>query len=242
MALTVLVSTLARKVRQAVLIAYVLMLGWQFVPVIVGLFGSRLYPATYGWIEPVNDWVGATSPLCVYVIDDDRGLGGLVGGARRPGVLEQFAWMVGLQLGGGGADDPAGGLAAPADVPPPRGHASPGGRGSRGGRARKARARRRWWDRPECGDDAMGWKERHFARTDVFTRLVVLPATVLVSVFLVLAVGIDESILRAFADLWRQGFRGWGRRRGPGRAPPGLLGLVRRDLAPGGRRGLGVVA
>jgi hypothetical protein len=56
----------------------------------------------------------------------------------------------------------------------------------------------------------MGWKERYFARTDVVTKLVVLPATVLVSVFLVLAVGIDESILRAFADLWNGGLRGWG--------------------------------
>jgi ABC-type transport system involved in multi-copper enzyme maturation permease subunit len=66
-ALTVLVSTLARKVRQAVLIAYVLMLGWQSVPVIVGLLGPRLYPQTYGWIDPIFSWVGATCPLNVYV-------------------------------------------------------------------------------------------------------------------------------------------------------------------------------
>ena len=32
-------------------------------------------------------------------------------------------------------------------------------------------------------------------RTDVFTKLVVLPATILISVFLVLYVGIDETIL-----------------------------------------------
>ena len=78
-----------------------------------------------------------------------------------------------------------------------------------GKKNRPARAPR-WWDRPECGEDAMAWKERHFARTDVLTKMVVLPATILVSVFIVLVVGLDEPIVRAFADLWQRGLRGWG--------------------------------
>ena len=205
-ALTVLVSTLARRVRQAVLIAYVLLLGWQFVPVILMLLVSRIYPTFYSWIGPINSWVGATSPLWVYVSMMMRRVG--MGRGRTTWLLEQFAWMVGLQLGAAALMI----LLAVWRLRPTfrRQEATqPRRKWFERKTARPARAPR-WWDRPECGEDAMGWKERYFARTDVVTKLVVLPATILVSVCVILAVGIDESILRAFSDLWNQGFRGWG--------------------------------
>src|SRR5262245_7452150 len=66
--------------------------------------------------------------------------------------------------------------------------------------------RRRVFAVPPCGDDAMGWKERHFTRTDVFTKLFVMPATAVAAVFLILASQIDETCGRAFTDLWRQGY------------------------------------
>ncbi|WP_435011333.1 ABC transporter permease subunit [Tundrisphaera lichenicola] len=204
-ALTVLVSTMARKVRQAVLIAYVLMLGWQFIPVMVWGFGSRLYPATYSWIEPVVDWVGATCPLTLYV----RTMMFMGRTTRGPwAMVEPFAWMVGLQLAGAGLMI----LLAVWQLRPTfRRHAEARPRRGWFGRAdRGPRARRRIWDRPECGDDAMGWKERYFIQTDAFTRMVVLPATVLVSVVLILVVGIDETLRNAFVDLWRAGLSGWG--------------------------------
>jgi ABC-type transport system involved in multi-copper enzyme maturation permease subunit len=196
-ALTILISTLSRRVRQAVLIAYILLLAWQFVPIIVYGAGSRLYPVAYSWIEPINTWVGATSPLFVFVHTAIRS--GLVRGATTTAV-EEVAWMVGLQLGSAALMIL---LAVWRLRPTFRRHEAtqPRRKWFEGKKARPARAPR-WYDRPECGGDAMAWKERYFARTDVFTKLVVLPATIFVSVLLVLIVGIDETMLSALSDLW----------------------------------------
>ena len=66
--------------------------------------------------------------------------------------------------------------------------------------------RPRWLRRPECGADAMLWKERHFARTDLFTKLVVLPATILLTVSVFLGAGFDEKVMRSFSSVWRHGY------------------------------------
>ena len=123
-------------------------------------------------------------------------------------MAEEYAWMVGLQLGMAALFV----LLAVRQLRPTfRRHEAtqPRRKWFAGKKAKKARPPR-WYDRPACGLDAMGWKERHFARTDVFTKMVVLPATVAVSVLLVLFVGIDESIWNAFAELWNRGLRDWG--------------------------------
>jgi ABC-type transport system involved in multi-copper enzyme maturation permease subunit len=205
-ALTVLISTMARKVRQSVLIAYIMLLAWQFVPVVLlGLGKSGIFPVMYGWIAPINNWVGATSPLVVYVTIMMR-----VGpfGRLSSWVAEQLAWMVGLQLG---TAILLVWLAVWQLRPTFRRHEAtqPRRKWFEGKKIKKARPPR-WYDRPECGGDAMAWKERYFSRTDVFTKLVVLPALVVVTVFLVLVVGIDESLIRAFTSIWNQGLRGWG--------------------------------
>ena len=49
--------------------------------------------------------------------------------------------------------------------------------------------------RPECGNDAMLWKERHFASTDLFTKLVVLPATIVLTVIVLLQGELDEKLV-----------------------------------------------
>ncbi len=206
-ALTVLVSTVSRKVRQAVLISYILLLAWQIAPAIVLLAGSRLFPATYGWIEPVNTWVGATSPLWVYssmFIRNAFGFGRGMGPASATFLAEQLAWMAGLQLGAAALMV----LLAVWQLRPTfRRHEATQPRrtwfGPRG--PRRPGRRPRWWDRPACGDDAVLWKERYFARTDVFTKLVVLPATILVSTILIMASGLDESLGEAARNLWRGG-------------------------------------
>jgi ABC-type transport system involved in multi-copper enzyme maturation permease subunit len=206
-ALTVFISTIARKVRQSVLIAYILLLAWQIVPVVLlGLGRSGIFPDTYGWIAPINDWVGATTPLFVYITIMMRV--GPFGGLASWTVVEQLAWMVGLQLGTAALFV---WLAVWQLRPAFRRHEAtqPRRKWFEGKKIKKARPPR-WYDRPECGGDAMGWKERHFARTDVFTKMVVLPATVVVTVFLVLVVGIDESLMQAFTNPWNQGLRGWG--------------------------------
>lgn len=209
-ALTVLASTLCRRVRQAVLVAYVVLLAWQFVPFVLLALGRgtvNVLPFAYEWIGPINEWVGATSPLYVYVWPlIRRGVVRRVG--LSPWMFQDVAWMVGLQLA---ASAVLLGMAVWQLRPAFRRHEATQPR-RRWFEPRKARAPRppRWYDRPECGGDAMTWKERYFARTDIFTKLFVLPATVLVSVALVMSVGLDESLIGAFADLWRKGWRGWG--------------------------------
>ena len=191
-ALTVLISTLARKVRQAVLIAYVFLLGWQIVPTVVYAIGlSPIFPVTSRWLRPINDWVGATTPMFVYVTTLMR-MGG-VGGLSN-WLIEQITWMVGLQLGAAAL---LVWLAVWQLRPAFRRHEAtpPRRKWFERAMAKKPRKARppRWYDRPECGADAMSWKERHFARTDILTKLVVLPATILVTVFLVFFVVIDQD-------------------------------------------------
>ena len=237
-ALTVLVSTLTRKVRQAVLISYVLLLAWQFAPAVIMATGTWFYHWIYVWLEPVNTWVGATSPFSVFVL---TGMSGGLGKGMTPVIVERFLWMVGLQAAASAALIL---LAVWRLRPAFRRHEATQPRrkwfGER--KARRSTVRRRWWDRPDCGDDAMSWKERYFVRTDIFTKLVVLPATVFVSVFMVMYIGLDESVLMAVKGFLRRGAggAGGGRRDSPG-TDPGGVGVVYRHLAPGAGGGVGVV-
>jgi ABC-type Na+ efflux pump permease subunit len=54
----------------------------------------------------------------------------------------------------------------------------------------------------------MLWKERYFARTDFFTKLVVLPATIFLTVCVILGGGFDETVGRSLLDVWNNGYRG----------------------------------
>ena len=60
--LTVLLSTLVRRVRQAVILAYFFIFGWMFGPAVCLLFGSTILRVEYQWIRPVNDWLAASTP------------------------------------------------------------------------------------------------------------------------------------------------------------------------------------
>ena len=52
----------------------------------------------------------------------------------------------------------------------------------------------------------MLWKERYFARTDVFTKLVLLPATILLTVTVILGGRFDETVRESFLDVWSKGY------------------------------------
>jgi ABC-type transport system involved in multi-copper enzyme maturation permease subunit len=201
--LTLLVSTLARSVRQAVLISYVLMGGWLVVPPMMNLFGSMLVPALYSWVSPVVSWVANSSPLWVWFSTMLRRPTTTASMVRSAAV--NLEWMVSLQLGGSLAlfllamwrlrptfRDQEG-------KPPRRSWFKP--------RASRPGARKRWLARPECGDDAMSWKECYFARSDIVTKLVVLPATVVISLLIFLTSGLDEWFYNAATDIWNHGFR-----------------------------------
>jgi ABC-type transport system involved in multi-copper enzyme maturation permease subunit len=199
-ALTVLVSTLARGVRQSVLTAYVLLLTWLFVPTFIDVTGSRLYPMAYHWISAANEWLVASSPFGAFVLI-------MQGGGRGPffrisPTLVAFQWMVGIQLAAAALFLV---LAAWGLRPAFRRQEETPARRTWFRGAGGSGPRRRWFARPECGADAVLWKERYFAPTDIFTRLVLLPAIVIVTLPLALITEVQVSFGQVANEFWRNG-------------------------------------
>ena len=200
-ALAVLISTFARRVGQGVLIASLVQIGWLIVPPIFDVVCRGLYPGVYLWIEPASKWAATTTPVSLLLWTQYYGRLLL---ARRvgppPPFLDQFLWMMGLQCALGVLFLLIAGW-----------QLRPTFRRQEESRPwvnwflRKAR-RPRWLARPECGTDAMLWKERHFARTDLFTKLVVLPATILLTVTVLLGGDFDEKVTSSFSSVWHHGY------------------------------------
>ena len=107
--LCILISTFARRVRQAVLLAYIAIIAWLIIPPFADAILSWLYPNFYQWFMPVNDWIEITSPLgmwTMYITRAPRAMfaAGLTGpgfGLTARGFIELYLWMVGLQVGAG---------------------------------------------------------------------------------------------------------------------------------------------
>jgi ABC-2 family transporter protein len=197
-ALTVLVSTLARRVRQAILTAYLLLFAWLLVPMFLELFGSRFYSRAYQWIRPVNACLVATSPIGAVV----NVLMRFVPGWRLSSAIPDLVWMVGLQLGGAAVFLLLAVWRLRQDFR--RQEETPSRQtwfGAHGPRRRRGR----WSDRPECGNDAVLWKERYFAPADVFTKLVLLPAIVCVTLPLAIITEVQGDVGQIAADFWHQG-------------------------------------
>ena len=197
--MTVLVSTWARRVREAILSAYLLMLIWLVVPPLILLFGTVQVPRMYLWIRPVNDWLSDSSPLGAWI----RAVAGLPGPAgMRTDFEEQFLLMVGLQLAGALLLL----LLAIWRLRPifRRQEETPVRRNWF--RSKKGRRRRRWFTQPPCGDDPIVWKERHFAPVDRFTRVVLLPAIIVITLPLALMTEVEGHISRVFVNFWELGF------------------------------------
>ena len=200
-ALTVLVSTLARGVRQSVLTAYVLLLTWIFVPTFIDVTGSRLYPMAYHWISMANEWLVASSPVGALLLMPMQGgrLGRIL---RLSPALGDFQRMVGLQLGAAALLLV---LAAWRLRPTFRHQEETPARRTWFGSGTARGRRRRWFAPPDCGTDAVLWKERYFAPTDIFTRLVLLPAIVIVTLPLALATEVHGGLSQIAVDVWRHG-------------------------------------
>ncbi|MHC5540134.1 ABC transporter permease, partial [Singulisphaera rosea] len=96
-ALTMLVSTLARRVRQALLIAYVALLAWLFLPTMVAAFGITLFATSYPNIQYIVDGMKDSSPIGVWFA---LWFGRWAGLSRMNIVWDRVEWMVELQLGG----------------------------------------------------------------------------------------------------------------------------------------------
>jgi len=175
---SILISTLARRPREAVLAVYVLGALWLLGPIALQPYAQDLGP-TLGWVEPVNECLLLSNPAVVWslattVIRDWM--------MERMGPLwfvrdfeTSFYWMVGIQ----GAFGLSFLSLAVAGLRPLRGSSWPGSRPRTGWWTRlraRTQAIRRWRGaaplarnellatpshRSPCGDDPMLWKERH---------------------------------------------------------------------------------
>jgi ABC-type transport system involved in multi-copper enzyme maturation permease subunit len=196
-ALSVLVSTLARHVKQAVLISYLLLIAWLFLPALIDLCGAALYPTSYAWVRPVTLILTDSSPFGL-VIAGKRGLGGSLSA-----MLAALVWMAELQLGGALLFL----LTAVWRLRPTSQRQAAAPARKTWFRAKKSQriARRRWLARPACGADAVLWKERFFAPSDLFTKLVLLPAIIVVTMPLVIIAETEGRITSFFGNLFRWG-------------------------------------
>jgi ABC-type transport system involved in multi-copper enzyme maturation permease subunit len=204
--LATLVSTLARGVRQAVVVSYVLVAFWVFVPFVAGLIFRALFGNAFAGFQEVNRWIMTASPLYLWwratigPLPVTPAAPWVMWGPRGLAVVfDAFLWMAGLQLASGLVFL----IVAVWQLRPTfRRQESSGPRLT----WFSPRWRRpHWLRRPACGADAMLWKERHFTPTDVFTKLFVLPATVLLTVGVILIGRFDETVVRSMNELWRRG-------------------------------------
>jgi len=203
--LAVLISTFARRVRQAVLIAYLLEIAWLIIPPAADPIFRFLFPQAYGWFEPISVVAQASNPLSVVLIGisfTGRIRASALAATVGPGtsLLDPFLWMVGLQFAAGAFFL----LIAVWQLRPTFRRQEESSRRLFGFVSRLRRPR--WLNRPACGADAMLWKERQFARTDVFTSFVVLPATILLTVCVILGGEFDEKVVHSFSAVWQFGY------------------------------------
>jgi ABC-type transport system involved in multi-copper enzyme maturation permease subunit len=179
--LSILISVMARRPRDAILVTYGVGALWLLVPTWLGPTAHYMSGSLW-WVGPVNDCLLMTNPLVVWGYATNQIYIRALGGLRPAWFLGQFTWafywMVGLQS--------VLGLLfvalAVLGLRPMRGSSWPGGEPQKGWwsrliarlqaitRARVATSLTRNQlliappDRAPCGDDPMLWKER-------FTRM-----------------------------------------------------------------------
>jgi len=193
--LSILISTYARRPREAISQVYMLEVAWLFLPSMIDAIGPRSgwpWNEIYPWIAPVNAWVAATSPASLLSLAPRMFGGG-------PGAFyEAVLWMMGLQASAGAMMV----LVAVARLRPI--FRKEGQRSRLSKRWGAASRGRRFLARPECGDDAMLWKERYVSRTSASTKL--LGGLVVFACVLGVLYGVYEFARPAFIELWEHGY------------------------------------
>jgi ABC-type transport system involved in multi-copper enzyme maturation permease subunit len=205
-ALAVLISTLARRPREAVSQVYILEIAWLFVPSLISwlmpMAGGR-WVQVYEWIKPVNDVLRWSSPFS------------LVQPTAWGGLVESAVWMFALQ-----AAFALGFLLIAIVVLRPLFRRE--GEGPRRlGWLVDARRGRRFLPRPEVGDDAMLWKERYVSRTSAVIKIA--SGMIFIVVISVLGYATYQFAEPAFVELWEYGYGA----SGTGRAREDLNGYLR---------------
>jgi ABC-type transport system involved in multi-copper enzyme maturation permease subunit len=155
---SILVSVGSRRPREAISILYILEIVWLIVPTLLMSampYWDEPWPTIARAINPALFYAAVTSPI--YLLSPMSWTGG--------GSLHaSAAWGMGLQLAYGTAF-----LVLAALRLRPSSRNEGGNRGLNVVIAGITR-RRRWFPRPECGDDAMLWKEMHVSRTGGLTK------------------------------------------------------------------------
>jgi len=199
-ALSIWVSTIARRVREAFFIAYGLEGLWLFLPLILRNVSISRWPAFDGVMTWLADWVGYSSPIEV----GRRLIFGMIGGGLSGlSLLELVGWMSGLQLAFGIV---LAALAAWQLRPLFRRQDGDGGvRAPRGLRSILS-SRRRWRfrRRPVLDDRPMLWKELYTGGARGLARFVALLLTLIGGGFL--AYWTVWFAINAVQEMWEQGY------------------------------------
>jgi ABC-type transport system involved in multi-copper enzyme maturation permease subunit len=191
---SMLVSVHAKRPREAVSLVYMMEMVWLIGPSLIQTFMPMIggvWVEIYHWIKPLNDWIGASSPLFALVTSTFARFGG------GPNWYQSVLWMAGLQVLYGTIFI----VIAIARLRPI--NRAEGATGERVATIFSRRARR-LLPRPECGDDALLWKERYVSRTSPLTKIA--SAFVFVAVVGLLSYVTYQFARPAFDDLMVRGY------------------------------------
>ncbi len=156
--LSVLCSTVSKRVREAISATYALEIVWLLLPPLILGTMPMTYPTLYEFVQPVNDWLMASTPWGPMTALS----GSILVSGVEPVVRATF-WMVVLQVAAGVVL-----LGLAVWRLRPVFQAQEGSKGFRllgftfgGG----TKSRLRLFARRPVGDEAMIWKELHTSRT-----------------------------------------------------------------------------
>ena len=204
--MSMLVSVVARRPRDAILMAYGLEAAWLFLlPIFDHLAQFFAWPIAF-WLAPLTGWAMATHPAAAWgrLSSQAQMQVQFANMSNAPWLTSMaaevhlaFLWMIGLQALLGCLFL----ILAVALLRPLRG-------GARGRRRRGWLARRREREavgRPGCGDDPMIWKERYAGRGGGLAWLTSLPVVLVLGTLL--GCYLFDAAWPAFGELisWRGG-------------------------------------
>ncbi|WP_435007037.1 ABC transporter permease subunit [Tundrisphaera lichenicola] len=202
--LSILVSVHARRPREAISALYGYVLIWLIVPPLListMTLWSEPWRTIGEWIRPALEYLAVTSPLFL-------GMGPSSVTAWGGSPEASAAWGMGLQLLYGTIFIS---IAAARLRSVSR---DDGARRGLSGRIASFARKQSWMPRPDCGDDAMLWKERYIARTGGMTKTVL--SIVGLALLGLLAYWVVEFARPAWTELMSQGYS--------------TLGSARRDF------------
>jgi len=193
--LSILISVQAKRPREALSLVYLLEVCWLFGPSLIRFLmpmGGAFWSGMYGWIRPVNELVAVTSPFYMFVNRLPAATW------SNPGAfLEFMAWICGLQVAYGIVL-----LVIAVLTLRPVFRRQGDGTRSKGTRLTR---RGRFFARPECGEDAMLWKERYVSRSSILTKVVGVLVGITSGAFLAYVL-FDYFAWPAFRELASNGY------------------------------------